>query len=58
MINLIFEVVIILVMLPLIITPKKVVDRPACKIKNPAIIRGLGIAGIIVILLMHVANFM
>lgn len=53
-----FEIVIIIVMLPLIITPKKVADRPACKIKNPAVLRGLGIAVIIVVLLMNYARFM
>lgn len=53
-----FDLVIIIAILPLVINPKKVTENPACKIKNPAVIRGLGIIVIIVLILANLARFL
>lgn len=48
MVNLIFAILIIITGIPMIISPKKIIERPACKIKSEMAIR---ICGIILVIL-------
>ncbi|MCI9584804.1 MAG: hypothetical protein HFG46_14235 [Clostridium sp.] len=43
---------------PLIINPKKVVERPACRIKSPAVVRILGVVIILLGILQPVIHMM
>nr|WP_304057132.1 hypothetical protein [Enterocloster clostridioformis] len=56
--NIIFFGVIIIVLLPLVICPDKITRRPACKIKNPTVLRVIGIIAIIVSIFMIVKDFL
>lgn len=48
MIDIIWVVVCIVVGGPLIVNPNKILERPGCKVKSPAVIRRLGILVIII----------
>ena len=54
MVNILFAIVIIIIGLPMIITPKKITERPASKIKSETTIR---ICGIVLIILGIVTCF-
>ncbi|WP_270814619.1 hypothetical protein [Hungatella effluvii] len=48
MMDILWLVVCLVIAVPLIRNPQKVTERPACKIKNPTVIRVLGILVLVI----------